>query len=133
MSTQDIHLERYDWDVRVYYGVTEEDIMEILEYLDYHGYTHSLIASLQQSLLIPSTLGMTVANMRAKLAVVIIMEQEPSEFFNTLVHELNHVTDYVAEYWGIPTDGELVSYMIGDMSMMLFPIAGKYLCSNHSK
>lgn len=133
MSTQDIYLERYDWSVRVYYGVEEGNVLEILEFLDYNGYTHSLISSLQQSLLIPSTLGMTVANMRDRLAVVIIMEQEPREFFNTLVHELNHVTDYVAEYWGIPTNGELVSYMIGDMSMMLFPIAGKYLCSKHLK
>lgn len=133
MNIQDIHLKRYDWDVRVYYGVVEDDIMEILEYLDYHSYSHSLISSLQQSLLMPSTLGMTVANMRDKLAVVIIMDQEPKEFFNTLIHELNHVTDYVAEYWDLPTNGELVSYMIGDMSMMLFPVAGKYLCSNHTK
>lgn len=131
MNIQDVHLDRYEWDIRVYYGVTEEDIMEVLEYLDYHGFTHPLISTLQQTLLIPAALGMTVANMRDRIAVIIIMEQEPKEFFNTLVHELNHVTDYVAEYWGIPTDGELVSYMIGNISMMLFPVASKYLCSNH--
>lgn len=130
MSTQDIHLDRYGWDVRAYYGVEDKDFMSILEYLDYHGFDHILIGELQQSLLRHSTLGMTVVNMRDKLAVIIVMEQEPIEFFNTLVHELNHVTDYIAEYWNIPTKGEEVSYMIGDLGMMLFHTASRYLCSN---
>lgn len=40
------------------------------------------------------------------------------EFINSLIHELRHLIDHIANHYGI-TDGETVGYMSGDAAMLL--------------
>lgn len=131
MEYQDIYIEQYDWNVRVYYNFTNRKTADILQYLYDNNYDEYIIDSMYSRLSTSSyNFGATVINNAYKDAVVIISKATcPQEFFNTLIHELNHLSDFIASYYHISHTGETISYLIGDIGMLLFPKAGKYLCN----
>jgi hypothetical protein len=42
----------------------------------------------------------------------------PEEFINSMIHEIRHLVDHIAEYYGI-SNGEAVGYMSGDAAFLL--------------
>lgn len=130
MEVQDIYLKDYNWRVRVYYNATYRDTASIVEHLDLQGYSETTIDAVYSSLITMGyDNGLTVVDKKRKLATLVISKAtNPSEFFNTLIHELNHLSDFIAEVYGIQPTGESISYMIGDIGMLMFPRAGKFLC-----
>lgn len=131
MEYQDIYIKQYDWNVRIYYNFTNRKTADILQYLYDNDYDENVIDSMYSSLSTSSyNFGATVINKKNRDAVVIISKATyPQEFFNTLIHELNHLSDFIASYYHISHTGETISYLIGDIGMLLFPKAGKYLCN----
>lgn len=130
METQDIYFKEYNWYIKVYYNTLPKDSYRIASYLKEVGYSKSIISEVLYELKHSGyNSGMTVSKSSLRHSVVVISKTTlGAEFFNTLIHELNHLSDTIADYWGIPCTGEQISYMIGNVGMMLFPKAGKYLC-----
>lgn len=42
----------------------------------------------------------------------------PEEFINSMIHEIRHLVDHIADYYGI-SNGEAVGYMSGDAAFLL--------------
>lgn len=55
-----------------------------------------------------------------------------AEFINSLVHELRHLIDHIADYYGIG-NGEAVGYMSGDAAFMLAEEICELGCSHCRK
>ena len=130
MEVQDLYLSKYDWSIRVFYNATYRNTASIVEHLERNNYSEATIDAVYSSM---STMGydsgMTVVDKKRRLATLVISKATcPSEFFNTLIHELNHLSDFIAEANGISASGETISYMIGNIGMLMFPRAGKFLC-----
>ena len=53
--------------------------------------------------------------------------ESPEEFYNTLVHEINHLQDDICHYYGLPLSGEIPSYIIGNIAMAMYKNSIKYL------
>lgn len=67
--------------------------------------------------------GFTYANPGLKRAVVVVGPTTSGEqFINTLSHEIDHLSDAVAEYYGIKKHREGTSYITGDTTMALTKI-----------
>lgn len=130
MEVQDLYLKDYKWSVRVYYNTTYRNTTSIVHYLVDNYYSDDTIDAVYSSLTTMGyNSGMTIVNKGRRLATLVISKAtSPSEFFNTLVHELNHLSDFIAEELGISPTGETISYMIGNIGMLMFPKAGKFLC-----
>lgn len=130
MDIQDIHLNNYGWTVRIYYNATYRNTASILDYLIDNNYSDDTIDAVYSKLItIGFNSGMTIVNKKRKLATLVISKATtPSEFFNTLIHELNHLSDFIAEELNIPPTGETISHMIGNIGMLMFPKAGRFLC-----
>ena len=130
MEVQDLYLKDYKWSVRIYYNTTYRNTTSIVHYLVDNYYSDDTIDAVYSSLTTMGyNSGMTIVNKGRRLATLVISKAtSPSEFFNTLVHELNHLSDFIAEELGISPTGETISYMIGNIGMLMFPKAGKFLC-----
>lgn len=131
MEIQDLYSKEFDWYIRVYYNSVPEDSYEITDYLIKVGYSNKIVKKVFHNLFNSGyNSGMTVSKSNLRHSIIVISKATSSkEFFNTLIHELNHLSDTISDYWNLPCTGESVSYMIGDLGMLLFPKAGKYLCN----
>lgn len=56
-----------------------------------------------------------------------------SEFINSVVHEIRHLVDHIAGYYGIKGNGEQVGYISGDAAIMLAEDICKYGCPHCRK
>ena len=55
--------------------------------------------------------GFTYTDFEKHVTMVIIGEADSaSEFFNTFVHEIGHVSTHIAEFYGIDTNSEEIQY-----------------------
>lgn len=62
--------------------------------------------------------GKTITYYNKHLSIVYINESSSiEEFFNTLIHELNHVQSNYCTYFRIPEESETASYLIGYLAM----------------
>ena len=51
----------------------------------------------------------------------------PEQFYNTLIHEINHLQDDICSYYGLPLSGEIPSTISGDIAMAMYSSFKKYL------
>lgn len=132
MKTQDVYIKEYDWNLRVYYNTVYEDTCEILTYLYDTCYDLTAIDRLTNSGIIGRVdCGATISNGDTKSSVIILSKASDSqELFNTMIHELKHLVDFISVENGLRLTGENTAYLIGDIGALLFPAAGKYLCGN---
>lgn len=131
MESHDVYIDDYDWCLRVYYNFNKDHIDELVWFMQINGFNEESIDK-TYTFLNRDTVnnGVTVVNKNSRKAVIVITETTScSEFFNTLIHELNHLSDFIADYYDINLSDESVSYMIGNIGMLLFPKAGKFLCN----
>ena len=132
METQDIYLEDYDWNVRIFYNVDRDSAYKVIDFLEDMDYNYPVIKQIEESLFFfEYDMGITTINKASKHATIVMTSHSsPSEMFNTMIHELKHLVDFVGVIEGIYLTGEELAYMIGDIGALLFPVAGKYLCAN---
>lgn len=130
MKSQHIYLDKFGWVVKVYYGVTSVDTDDIVNYMVDCGYSMKVIYEVYDFMNdLELNEGATITSDKYKESIIIISETTtPAEFFNTMVHELNHLSDDISRVFKIPCTGEKISYMIGDIGMKMFPMAEDYLC-----
>lgn len=130
MESHDVYIDDYDWYLRIYYDFNKEYIDELELFMKLNNFSYESIDKTCNFLNTDYlNKGVTVVNKHSRKAVIVITETTScGEFFNTMIHELNHLSDFIAEYYDIAPSGEDVSYMIGNIGMLLFPKAGKFLC-----
>lgn len=51
-----------------------------------------------------------------------------AELFNTVTHEINHLTAHICERFGYPTDGEKSAYVQGEIGEGMYPVIAEAIC-----
>lgn len=51
-----------------------------------------------------------------------------AELFNTVTHEINHLTAHICERFGYSTDGEKAAYIQGEIGEGMYPLIAAAIC-----
>lgn len=127
MIAQYIKLGDRGWNVLVYYGVNEEDFIEVEDSLIQLGCDDYTIEESLNVLLKPNT-GFTFTNTDYKMSMVCIGHStDISQFVNTIIHEAKHVQSHICSYYDIVEDGEEAAYLIGYLVQRMYKMFAKII------
>lgn len=125
MIAQYIQLGKRGWNVLVYYGVEEEDFIEVGDSLRQLGCTESAMRKSFNVLKRKNT-GLTFTNTDYKMSIICISAvTETSQFVNTAIHEAKHVQSHICSYYGIDEDSEEAAYLIGHLVQRMYKMFSK--------
>ena len=115
MIAQYIQLGDRDWNVLVYYNVSKEDFVEIVDSLKQLDCPKEDVRKALKTLRRKNT-GFTFSNTDYKMSIICIGEAtNVGQFVNTAIHEAKHVQSHICEYYGIEEDTETAAYLIGHL------------------
>lgn len=130
MITQEFIVDRRYWKVYVYYDVTSKDITRIVTKLHKIGFTRSYITS-AYTILNSNKLnqGLTQTNSRNKTSIIIFTKtSNASQFVNSFVHEIGHLSNHIARTYNLNLNGEEVQYIAGDIAQEMFKQCHTLMC-----
>lgn len=130
MIRQRIYLDNYDIVVHAYYAVSQYYADEILNKMYDVGCRGKNMRKAEDSLYAGKLdTGLTYYSPKRREAVMVIaMTSTAQEFYNSLMHELSHLTAYIAKWDKMSFVGEDIAYLEGDLSMEIFPKVQPLLC-----
>ena len=130
MIVQDIYLNKYDWDIRVYYALDIYYIDDILDDLMIIGCLPKELFAVEE-LFISNELnrGYTFTNSKLKTSIVIIGKTSSAdEFQNTFDHEKGHLVMHISQSLDIDVYSEDYQYLAGEIGRKMFKEAKKFMC-----
>ena len=130
MIVQDIHLNKYDWDIRVYYALDTYYMDNILDDLMIIGCLPKELFAVEE-LFTSGELnkGYTFTNSKLKTSIVIIGKTSSAdEFQNTFDHEKGHLVMHISQSLGIDVYSEDYQYLAGEIGREMFKEAKKFMC-----
>lgn len=113
MITEYFEIGDNKWGVLLCFGYDYDDFDDMWAIMRSFGLSN---ANANKSLQILSELntGMTISNSDIRMSVMFISDATTeNEWWNTLSHELYHVNNAVADYYGEELDGEPPAYLQG--------------------
>jgi len=130
MIRQVFGIERYGWEVEVWYAVDCYYLTEIMNSLMRIGCRGGYLRQAYENLsACRLDTGLTYSDYGSRKTVMVIaMSSCAAEFENSLNHERKHLLSHIEKTAGIDPWGEEAAYLAGDVSMKMFPVAGKFLC-----
>lgn len=130
MIRQRIYLDNYDILVHAYYATTQYYVEEILDRLYEIGCRGDNLSRAEENLALGElNTGLTYYSPRHREAVMVVaLTSSAAEFFNSLMHELSHLTAYIAKDNGLSFTGEEIAYLEGDLAREIFPAVRKLFC-----
>lgn len=115
------------WNVLVYYGVYEEDFLEVEDALKQLGCSRWDVHKSLKVLTKENT-GFTFSNSEYKMSIICIgPSSDVSQFVNTAIHEAKHVQSHVCAYYQIPEDSEDAAYLIGYLVQRMYKMFSKII------
>lgn len=133
MTTQTLYLERYEWEVRMFYDVSQRDFPTLYEALHTLGAEDGYIDDCLELLRTKNT-GITFTSLPKRESICVISRTSSAdEFADTYYHEMGHVVRHISEYVGIAPYSEEEQYLAGDLSRQTFQKAKHYLCDHCRK
>ena len=115
MTHRTIHIRGWRVDVFIEDGYHPDMVMECLEDMgaenDILENAHGLIVENRPNQ------AFTYSNGR-RTCIYIGWTTSPQEFINSMIHEIRHLVDHIADYYGL-SNGEAVGYMSGDAAFLL--------------
>lgn len=130
MIRQKFIVNRRYWKVYVYYDVSEENIEEIVTKLkNIHlpsSYVRGAYTMLNNNKL---NQGVTCSNVKEKVSVVFITKTtSASQFVNSFVHEIAHLTNHIARTYNLNLDDEEICYISGDIAQEMYKRCHTLMC-----
>ena len=124
MIQQQFYIKKYSWEVVVLYDVGPNDVEHIKELLskicDDYGTIQDGVKYIRKG---DYNSGFIYTNYDRKSSVIVIgRTTSKQEFFNTIVHEANHLQSHIATKYNIDEKGEEVSYLIGDIVQKMYKV-----------
>ena len=112
METKFIDIDDH-WGIIVVYDYSAEDKKEMAGIMDSFGMEpHDIHKSLD--ILSHYNTGMSISRDDVRMSCIFVSRcTHPSEFWNTLIHEVTHVADAIIEYYGVKWYGEDAAYLTG--------------------
>ena len=127
-----IHVPKYDWNIHAFFAVDDYYTYEILDKMRQIEAPKDLILKAHKNLISGKLdSGLCYGNKELREAVLVTsITSSAAEFFNSIVHEMRHLQQFIAEECDIPEYGEEPCYLIGDIAMSLFPFCRSLLCEH---
>lgn len=124
MIQQQFYIKKYSWEVVVLYDVGPNNVKHIKELLseicDDYGTIQDGVKYIRKG---DYNSGFIYTNYDRKASVIVIgRTTSKQEFFNTIVHEANHLQSHIATKYNIDEKGEEVSYLIGDIVQKMYKV-----------
>lgn len=115
MTSQEIYIERYGWNIHIFYDVCRRDADYICGSLVQMGCTGKAVKDAREHFFRGGeNTGLTYSNMIARESIVAIGRATScKELVNTIAHELFHVVTHICETDGIDMTTEEPCYMMG--------------------
>ena len=130
MVSNNIYIQKIGWQVHIYYAVTGYNSAPILADLVDIDCPPKLLKRISRNLKSGKMdTGFTYSNKHLRCTVMVIgMHSSPSEFLNSLEHELRHLVDDISDAVHIPVRGEAVAYLTGDINSHIAEDVKMFLC-----
>lgn len=132
MIRQRFLLDKYDWEVMVFYAVDCYYVREITEAMKRMGCSREKLRTAYENIAsCKLDTGVTYSNYaRRKSVMVIGMTSSAKEFMNSLDHERKHLEAHIAKATDIDPWGEEICYLSGEIGERMFPVAKRFLCEH---
>lgn len=130
MIIRDIYIEQYRWHVYCYFAVTDYYTDEILNVLDSIGCSSAVYNRVAEKMEKNElNTGFTYSNkLTHETLMVIGLASSNEEYINSISHELRHLCDDIASAIGIPSSGEEVAYLTGDIASQVADVIEVLVC-----
>lgn len=130
MIRQRIYLSNYDILIHAYYATTRYYTYEILNRLYKIGCRGKNLYRAGRNLSSGELdTGLTFYSSQHREAVMVVgLTSSAAEFYNSLLHELSHLTAYIAKDEGLSFTGEDIAYLEGELAREIFPSVQPLLC-----
>ena len=131
MITQEFIVDRRYWKVYVYYDVTPKDAIKVVTKLKEIKLPKSYITSAYTTLISDKlNQGITETNSKLKESVVVFTKTtNASQFINSFVHEIGHLSNHIARTYNLDLNGEEVQYIAGDIAQEMFKRCHILMCN----
>lgn len=131
MVCKEIYIDKYDWLVHCYFAVDEYYTREILTVLNSLGPSRAIYDRVAEKLYHnEKNAGFTYSNKPAKETLLVVgLATSSAEYVNSITHELRHLCDDIASTYSIPSNGEAVAYLTGEVSAALSDIISMFVCN----
>lgn len=118
---QQFKMDRFDWEVTIYYTIDEEQKGEIIEELIKlecdKNTLNSIINNLDKA---RNDTGFTYSSLRHQCSIIVIHKASSvGEFINTFEHEKNHLEMHICEALEINPYSEEAAHMSGHLAQMI--------------
>lgn len=130
MIIRDVKIEKYDWNVRIYYAVDSYYTDMIITDLVYIQCPKKILRRIYRNLQKQTmNSGFTYSNKAVKQTIMVIgLFSSPAEFFNSFTHETRHLIDDITDRCRLPKSGEEVAYLTGDFNGSVADDVAMFLC-----
>lgn len=118
---QQFKMDKFNWDITIYYTVDEDQKIEIMKTLKKLGCTYDTTCSIAKNLEKASkNTGFAYSNYKNQCSILVIHKASSiGEFINTLEHEKNHLEMHICEALDINPYSEEAAHMSGDLAQMI--------------
>ena len=130
MIKQEFIVDKVYWKVYIYYDVTSKDAIEIVTKLQEIKLPKSYITSAYTTLISDKlNQGLTETNSKLKTSIVVFTKTtNASQFVNSFVHEIGHLSNHIARTYNLNLNGEEVQYIAGDIAQQMFKRCHTLMC-----
>ena len=130
MIKQEFIVDKVYWKVYVYYDVTPKDAIEIVTKLQEIKLPKSYITSAYTTLVSNKlNQGLTETNSKLKTSIVVFTKTtNASQFVNSFVHEIGHLSNHIAVTYNLNLNGEEIQYIAVDIAQQMFKRCHTLMC-----
>lgn len=129
MVEQGFSIGDRDWWVMAYYDVcTESDLKKVAGALAAAGCPQEWIED-AVSVLSKDNQGYTFTKQNEHFTVMMMSHAtSPEQMFDTILHEVKHLSEHIGRYYGVDSETELSAYLQGEVGRKMWPAAAMVLC-----
>jgi hypothetical protein len=117
------------WWVMVFYNVkTEDDYQKVYGSLLAIGETYEKAQEAIEMLHKPNT-GFISSDMKNRTSIIVISNAISfDEMFNTVTHEIKHLTEHISTCFGYNPKGEKAAYIQGEIGQKMYKAVALSIC-----
>jgi len=133
MVKQGFHIGNRDWWVMVYYDIEPKNLTEIEGVLLSNGCTREQAEETCRNIRQVNT-GFTMTDYNNRNSVILVSHATTAEqMFDTIIHEIKHLTEHISNYYDIDPKEELAAYLQGEVGRQMWCAASMVLCPHCNK
>lgn len=130
MIVRHLYISKYHWHLHCYFAVDKYYTEEILSVLETLGCSYSIYdrvaVKMRQN---EPNGGFTYSNKDERETLMVVgLATSKAEYVNSITHELRHLCDDIASVVEIPSSGEEIAYLTGNIASKIADIIGVLLC-----